>query len=462
LVAAWELGRSTNAEIDLYEASDRLGGKISTTKTAGLIIEEGPDCFFTRKAGVMELVRELGLEIELIDPLRSEFAMLVGGTLHAVPRGLVALGNVDPVCVEQTGFLSAEAKRRVRNPYAEDAQSPSEGFEKQRLTPEHAQASPNARETANNLSESKNSQDQATPTKSPLPFPGRGSGEGSGDTSIRSFFSAKYGPEFSRLVAEPLLAGTHGGDPAQLSMKALYPGYLSSSTPPATGVGPTFRSFRAGMGTLPKALECAIQGRINVHLNASIENLDQIEADHILLAVPAPVAARLLEPKSKDLTDRLRQIPHRSTTIVTFAFKREDIKAELPFTGFLVPEGEHPYLTGSTWSSEKWEGRAPEDTILLRVFVKEGTSAGEALAAIRPLLAIQNEPVFQHVTNWRNAQPQYDLGHLDRVEAIETMVADLDGITLAGTSYRGVGIPDCIRQGREAAAAIVNKLGKPQ
>lgn len=400
LVAAYELGRTTDFKIDLYEASTRLGGKIATFETEGLLVEQGPDCFFTRKSGVMELVGELGLEGELIDPLRSEFAMLVGGQLHAVPRGLVALGNIDPECVLAAGFLSDDAKERALS--------------------------------------------------SPLPGD---AGTDVPDISIRNFFTQKYGADFSRLVVEPLLAGTHGGDPAKLSMQALYPGYLAPPPAPSTGSGPTFKSFKQGMETLTEALQKAIEGRVTVHLNASIQTLEEVDADQYLVAVPAPVAAALLPTVSPLLT----KITHRGATIVTFAFPRSAIQGELPYTGFLVPEGEHPVLTGSTWSSEKWEGRTSKDKLLIRVFVKEGVTTDQALQAIRPIMGIEGEPILHATKNWINAQPQYELGHLDLVEEIEAEVRNLGNIVLAGTSYRGVGIPDCIRQGRDAAHVVVDR-----
>lgn len=404
LAAAYALERGTDAEIDLYEASNRLGGKLDTNSADGFLIERGPDCFFSRKPGALEMVRELGLEDELIEPEAKAFQMLVGGRLHPVPGGLVTLTYSQPDAVHEATFLSDAAKARV----IEEANQP------------------------------------------------RGTTD---DESIRSFFDRRFGAELTRLVAEPLLAGTHSGDPERLSMRALYPGYfdlerkhgsLAAGMPDAPKPGPkkpSFLSFRGGMKTLADALAASLS-RTRVHLNALVAEMPQ--ANRTLLAVPANHAARLLPGIG------LESIPHGSTTIVTLAFRREDVAHALDGTGFLVPPTEPFPVTGATWSSAKWPGRAPEGTVLMRVFAR-GIEADEktALDALCPLLGL-GEPLFSRIDRWIEAQPQYEVGHLDKIAAIESGLPQ--GVYVAGTSYRGVGIPDCLRQGRDAARRIAETL----
>jgi len=407
LATAFHLERMTDASVDIYEGAPRLGGKVWTERRCGYLVEEGPDCFFARKPGALELVRELGLEGELIEPERRQFSMLIDGRLHRVPSGLVSLNQVQPDAVTKAWFLSVEAKTRV-------------------------------------LAEP----EQPVGTSS--------------DESIRSFFSRRFGSEFSRLVAEPLLAGTHGGDADRLSMRALYPGYLEaeqrfgclSGSAPAALAGPSFLSFRGGMRALVERITESLT-RTCVHLGCSVGSLDELSADRVVVTVPGPAAASLL-PASVPVGE----IPHRSSAILTLAFSRSCVANALDGTGFLVPEGESGPVSGATWSSRKWAGRAPEDCVLLRLFLRDvSVSELSVLEWLRPLLGISGAPLWSDLRLWRSALPQYTLGHLDRVASVESALRScLPHVTVAGTSYRGVGVPDCLRQGREAATLVADSL----
>ncbi|RYG15894.1 protoporphyrinogen oxidase, partial [bacterium] len=317
LAAAFELERASDAEIDLYEAAPRLGGKLGTERISDLVVETGPDALFARKPGLMETLDDLGLTDEIIEPKEREFMMYVRGRLHRVPAGLVTLNAVRPESIQAADFLSPEGKARA---LAEPEQ--------------------------------------------PI-----GTAE---DESIRSFFERRFGGEFTRLVAEPLLAGTHGGEGDRLSMRALFPAYLQwerrrvqnpTPTPPQGegAPGPTFVSFRSGMQTLVDALATSLK-RTRVHLSTKLDTLP--EADHVLVAIPANHAASLLPNVG------LETIPTRSSAIATFAFPRASIGHPLDGTGFLIPSGEGLPITGATWSSAKWPGRAPEDTVLMRIFMR--------------------------------------------------------------------------------------------
>lgn len=408
LAAAYELEKLTGAEIQIYEASDRLGGKLRTDLLGDLVVEAGPDCFFALKPEVMGLVRELGKEDQLVTPKQREFAMLVDGQLHNVPNGLVSLTAANPEAVSEATFLSEECKARV------------------------------------------------------LDEPNQPAKRSHNDESIRSFFDRRFGVEFTRLVVEPLLAGTHGGDPDKLSIQALYPaypkleaqqGYVTSPAPISQAPKrPTFYSFQNGMQDLIYMLAAALE-RTQIHLNRRVQRLSEIEADQILLAIPAPQASALLPNSS-----RLQKIPHTTTSIATFAFRREDIHREMRNTGFLVPPSTDFPITGATWSSEKWPERAPEHTVLLRVFGRGVLEIATARETIQKLLDIRSEPTYQRVDLWQDAQPQYNVGHLDLLAEIDEAIRVFPRVTLAGTSYRGVGIPDCLRQGREAATKIAERL----
>ncbi len=421
LAAAYRLERLCDAEIDLYEASDRLGGKLQTRRDQGYLIEAGPDCFFSRKPGMMQLIAELGLDTEVIEPQQKEFFMLVKGHLHRVPGGLVTFTYSCPDTLERATFLSPEGKRRA-------------------------------------LQEA----DQAA-----------GTGD---DESIRSFFTRRFGSEFASLVAEPLLAGTHGGDASLLSMRALYPGYFGlerkhgslaagmQQTSPSGSGQPSFLSFKEGMGSLVQALTRQLT-RTRIHLNRQVSDLAEINADEVLIALPANQAADLLA--GQEASELVRSIEHRSSAIVTFGFRKANIEHPLDGTGFLAPPASGAGITGSTWSSRKWAGRAPEGHVLVRVFlggererleqVSEEVLVAEALAGITDLLGIKGPPVLCQATRWIRALPQYKVGHLELVSRLGVTLRKTN-LTLAGTSFHGVGVPDSLRQGQEAAEQIATKL----
>lgn len=436
LVAAHELERlGADVKIEVYEASDRLGGKVATDRRDGCLIERGPDCFFSRKSGVMELVCELGIEDQIVQPCANEFSILVNGELRAVPRGLLAFESLAPKALLQAGFLTLEAVERAATPCTVS------------------------------LAERE-------------------------DISVRAFFSERFGEEFSRLIAEPLLAGTHGGSPDLLSMRALYAQFLdgtgsgakpediaSRSAPPTSGAPmsknssesaretsstpglstSTFLSLRNGMGTLIEAVAESLN-QTKILTRSPVSSTREIEAGAILLAIPANRAAGILNSEIPAATTLLDGIPHGSCTVVTLAYKQGDLGQPLLGTGFLVPEGEHDSISGATWSSQKWPERAPVGQALMRVFLRDCPEEPIPLARqVETLLGIDGEPIYAEAVQHRDALPQYELGHLDRMEAIDRMFKD-SRIFVAGTSYRGVGLPDCIRQGREAAAKILESL----
>jgi len=394
LTAAWELERISEAQIDIYEAAAVPGGKLRTRREGAFLVEDGPDCFFARKPGIREFVEELGLADELIEPQAKEFSILSGGELHRVPRGLTNLRSPSAEAIEEAAFLTDEAKQWALNPQLVEVGA---------------------------------------------------------DISIGAFFRARFGEEFSRLVAEPLLAGTHGGDPERLSMRALYPQYLSNDGMEAPAAdGPTFLSFRNGMRSLPRALLNSLE-RTRVQVGRFLERLPS--ADRVLLAIPAPAAAGFFP---RPLSDLLSAIPHRDAAVLTEAYP--DVEITMAGTGFLVPEGEHGTLSGASWSSAKWAGRAGHNGVLVRYFLRPGATPEDICRDEFPWLQPFARVLFSSCITWPYGLPQYELGHLTRLAEIDAALAEYPDVFLAGTSYRGVGIPDCVRQGREAARKIADSL----
>jgi oxygen-dependent protoporphyrinogen oxidase len=466
LTAAYTLDQEGDCEVILLEAGPRLGGKIATQRIpwhdSTLVVEEGADALFSRKPWALDLAEELGLAHELVEPQAKEFSMLIDGKLHRVPAGLVTLTYSDTDAIDRADFLSNEAKASV----AREAHVPK--------------------------------------------------GEGD-DESIASFFRRRFGEEFSRVIAEPLLAGTHGGSPETLSMKALYPAYFDlerehgslaagtanhKPTPPPTGIrGNTFLSFRNGMGTLVETLSTRL-GKTQTHLNTPVAKISgpptlflegesekgrganqtsakqlltvttddgrEWVANDVILAVPSHQAAKLVAESAPKAANLMANIKHASGAIVTLAYPADAIPGGISGTGFLVPYHEDFPLTGGTWSSVKWPNRAPSDTILVRLFLgrseglnleteTEETIVKIAQNAFERLCTAKQSPIFRTMQRWIQSLPQYEVGHLECLVGIDAALTPLRGLHLAGTSYRGVGIPDCVRQGREVARSVLRK-----
>jgi oxygen-dependent protoporphyrinogen oxidase len=236
-----------------------------------------------------------------------------------------------------------------------------------------------------------------------------------------------------------------------------------------------FLSFKGGMQTLTSALEKSLT-RTEFGLAENIQSFEaddsvttiftdeypyQHRVDHALLAVPADKAAVLLEGKP-EMAELLSKIRFASSEIITAAYPRSSIGRELCGTGFLTPFDREQVLTGCTWSSIKWPDRSPDDMLLVRYFFggdgrPHGISGNDLLERAQrvavDVLGISAEPTMVESFDWRRALPQYELGHTELVDKIEQGL-DGSGFSVAGSSYRGVGIPDCIRQGREAARKI--------
>jgi oxygen-dependent protoporphyrinogen oxidase len=190
-----------------------------------------------------------------------------------------------------------------------------------------------------------------------------------------------------------------------------------------------------------------------------------LDVDAVILAVPAYASSKLLEAISTEASVLLGSIRHASTAVATLAFSASAFSKPLNGNGFLVPADENSDVTGCTYSSLKWQGRAPNGTILIRAFMgRDGGLDIDALSddqlldraegCLRRLIDAKEAPVMRKVDRWSHAMPQYELGHLDRIDEIERLLVGLP-IQLAGTSYRGTGVPDCIRQGREAAQRLI-------
>jgi oxygen-dependent protoporphyrinogen oxidase len=438
-------------DITLIEAADRLGGKIQTERFDGFLIEGGPDAFLTQKPWAVQLCRELGLEEQLVAPKPGKTYVLLGGRLRRLPEG--AMGLIPT-------RLGSFAKSELFSPWG-----------KLRMGLD-------------------------------LVIPPRRDGH---DESLAEFIKRRLGREALERLAEPLLAGVYAADPERLSIEATFPrlqelerqyrslirGVLRQQRQRQGGSSahkdgkppPVFLTLRAGLNTLVEALVARIEPHVAVLTGQRVAQLEPIkggyrlaldggralEAEAVVLTTPAYVTAELIEALSPRAAELLVKIPYASTAVVTLAFRCEDVEHPLDGTGFVVPRVEGRALTACTWSSSKWPGRAPEELVLLRGFFGRAGQEGIlqlnddelielAVGELRDLLGLRGQPIVVRVHRWPRAMPQYSVGHLEHLAQIESALTEHSGIVLAGAAYRGIGLPDCIRQGREASEKILRRL----
>jgi protoporphyrinogen/coproporphyrinogen III oxidase len=422
-----------DAEVVLLERSGRLGGKLLTERLDGFLVEGAPDSFLSRKPRGIGLCQELGLGAELVGrrPENARSFVRRGGDLHALPEGLTGLIPTNLQALESTALLSPAGRQRL----AAERELP------------------------------------------PAP-PGD-------DESVASFVSRRLGREAYEALVEPLLTGIFGGDGDRLSLEATFPQLrvleleygsllrgLEAQSPPQSP-HPPFLALRSGMQTLTNRLAESLE-RTHVRLNTGLAALShrqgrgyvlnrELEADAVVLATAAYEASASLAALDRELAELLAEIPYASSAIVTLAHGRDDVPHPLDGYGYLVPATEQSDVLACTWSSSKWEGRAPEGYRLIRVYLRRIPQADdETLVELARdelhVLGVRADPALNTVHRWPLGMPQYVLGHPERVEQIEALVRALPGLALAGAAYRGVGIPDCIASGEQAAESIARSL----
>lgn len=438
----------------LLERGPRLGGKVVTLREQGFVIEGGPDSFISQKPEAAELCRRLGLGTELIgtnDAARRVF-VASGGRLEAVPEGVMLIVPTRIWPFVRSGLVSWPGKLRM-------------GLE--------------------------------------LLIPPRA---GEADESVGAFVRRRLGREALAKIAGPMLSGIHSADPEEQSLLATFPrlrelerrhgslirGMLAARAPASrqapAGPRAAFLSLREGTAQLTEALERALTGRVVTGAQAMrIERAQGALGDPLyrvctadgacyetpvlLLSTPAGVSAALLDGLSPRLAAGLRAIRYSSTANISLGFRRAEVGHPLDGFGVMIPRHEPFHLSACTWSSSKLSHRAPGDAVLLRCFIS-GEAAEPLLqlpdddlvdlacADLRRLIGLEARPLIARVFRWPQANPQYDVGHLERVRALRALLADegLAGLLLTGSAYDGVGVPDCIRQGCEAARSALALL----
>ncbi|HZZ70743.1 MAG TPA: protoporphyrinogen oxidase [Pirellulales bacterium] len=438
-----------SAELTLFEAAGQLGGILQTVRRAGFLIERSADSFITNTPWAIELCRRIGFDQQLLPTNADRRAFIVcRGKLQPVPRGftLLAPSRLGPIL--KTPILSPWGKLRLLCEYF---------------------------------------------------VPARRSAQGT-DETLASFARRRLGKQaFERLV-QPLVGGIYTADPEQLSLAATLPRFLemerkhgglirgvrADRTTTEDGLasdeasGARYSMFvapREGMSSLVQALADSISA-LRVRLNSPIgrlardaegrwqlplEGAPQPEVfDRLIIATPVGAAARLLRELQPALASELAAIELASSAIVCVAYRQEQFSQPLAGFGFVVPSIERRSLLSVSYASLKYPGRAPEGTVLLRVFFGGALqpqmaeqSDAELLAAtqreLADLLGVRGDPLLHEVARWPNAMPQFHLGHVERVERIGALAAGLKHFGLASNAFYGVGIPHCVRSGQFAA-----------
>jgi oxygen-dependent protoporphyrinogen oxidase len=444
LAAAFELEEQRKAGVELeytlYESSPRLGGVLRTEKIDGCIVEAGPDSFVTEKPWAADLCRTLGIGDQLIgsnDTNRKTY-ILTRGRLVEMPDGLMFMV---PTKILPTGFSPLFSWKT-----------------KLRMTRE--------------LFHTPRSVDH--------------------DESVADFVERHYGRELVDRLADPLLSGVYGGESATLSVRAVLPRFAEMERThgslgramlaarkkmgkgPRKPAPPLFTSLRDGMQHLAESVAARLTPD-SLLTNAMAQAIQPeaggwvvsagLQSDHfdaVVIALPGLAAANVLRLASSELANELAAVQYSSSITIGIGYDREVRHSLPPGFGFLVPRSEGKRLLAATFVHNKFPHRAPEDRALLRCFfaganaenvwpLSDDQVIGIVRNELQQIIGLRAEPLFARVYKWKSAMAQYSVGHLERLERIERLRQQLTGLALAGNAYRGIGVPDCVRSGREAA-----------
>ena len=425
LAAAHELAASS-VEVLVLEGSDRLGGKLRLGEVGGLTLDLGAESVLARRPEGLDLISTVGLDDRVVHPEAITASIWTHGALRAMPPTVMGI-PADADALAASG-IAVMPEPRI------------------------------------------------------LPAPDH-------DVSVAEFVTERLGRDVLDRLVEPLLGGVYAGHTDQLSLRATTPQIAAlgddlvtaaaEHRAAATASGPVFAGLVGGVGQLPAAV-ADVDG-IEVRLSSTVRtatrtaegwrltvgpttDVETLDVDAVIVAAPAPAAARLLAEEAPAAAFALAAIDYASMAIITFVL---DDAVVPEGSGFLVPPVDGTFIKAATVSSNKWGwvadsgrtvirtsvGRAGEATLLQH---DDGELASRALADLRSAFGTLPDPVDQAVQRWGGGLPQYDVGHLDRVETIERSVASVPGLEVCGAAYRGVGIPAVIASGRAAARRLLD------
>lgn len=449
LAAAHFLLEGGVRQVTVLEASSRLGGKLYADEIAGVPVDLGAESMLARRPEAVALARAVGLGEEIVAPATASASLWSRGRLRRMPRGGVMGVPGDLAQVAASGVLSAAGLARA-------------------------------------------------PLDHVLPRTRVGE-----DVAVGEFVAARLGREVVDRLVWPLLGGVYAGDAYQISMRAAVPQLYEAARSGRSlieGVrdiqrraaarkqdGPVFAGIRGGVGRLPVAVaEACRRAGARIDTDAPVRELRRtgqdgwqvvvatadetrvLDAEAVVLAVPAPVAARLLAGESPAAAGELATVEYASLALVTMAYRSRDLAAVPPGSGFLVPPVEGRTIKASTFSSCKWQWNADADpdTFVLRTSIGRYGDEADLAWDDTDLVRLSREdlgeavgltaaPVAARVTRWEGGLPQYPVGHLTRVARVREHVGKLPGLAVCGAVYDGVGIPACVASARAAADIVL-------
>jgi oxygen-dependent protoporphyrinogen oxidase len=428
-----------------------LGGVLVTDHVDGCILEAGPDSFLTEKPWAADLCRKIGLGDQLIgsnDADRKTY-ILTKGKLVELPDGLMFMVPTKIMPTVFSPLFSVRTKMRMA----------AEWFHPPR--------------------------------------------KASKDETVAQMVERHYGSEMVDLLADPLLSGVYGGEASQLSIRAVLPRFADMESKHgslgramlrvsrearrkmgavAKAPPPLFSSLKEGMQQMVDALVVRLDAN-SLKRSAPVQSVIRqnngwtvcagYQTDHfdaVIIATPAQAASSVLEAADGNLSLELAEINYSSSVTVTLGYD-EKVRGSLPpGFGFLVPRSAGHRMLAATFVHNKFPHRAPDNRALVRCFL--GGARDEQILQsteqeileivrreLRQIVALNAEPLFARVYKWKAAMAQYSVGHLERLQRIETLRQNLQGLALAGNGYNGIGVPDCVRSGAEAAGKILAEFG---
>lgn len=448
LEKAKKLGESIHLQV--LDEKDRLGGCILTEKVNGFVIEGGPDCFLYEKPWALALCEKLGLGNRILNTNENRrIFILSDGKLHELPEGFMLMVPTSFMPFIRSSLISWPGKIRM-------------GMD--------------------------------------LFIPKNRSND---EESLADFVRRRLGEEALEKIAEPLVAGIHAGTPETMGLNSTFPRFIQMEKeygslirgmlarrkmaqkweerggPKRTmfltlkdGLGEWVDRLREKIGEERIALKKKVAGlRRTENGNYHIQLWDGtfFEADAIILATPAFITAKIVEEMDPKLSEILLTIPYVSSATVSLAYRRPQIHHPLDAFGFIIPRSEKRKIMASTWTSVKFNSRAPEGHVLLRVFV--GGANNEPLVdlddcemlriiqeELKDIMDLEGNPMFMKIYRWEKSMPQYLVGHLKKVGRIEKRTDLQPGLFLTGCAYKGIGISDAVHDAEIIADKAVEYL----
>jgi len=436
--------------LKLLDEKDRLGGCILTERVDDFIIEGGPDCFLSEKPWALALCEKLGLGDRVLNTNENRRVFILShGKLHELPEGFMLMVPTSFLPFIKSSLISWQGKVRM-------------------------------------------AMDFFIPKK-----------ESDEEESLAEFVRRRLGEEALEKIAEPLVAGIHAGTPETMGLKSTFPRFLQIEEEYGSLIrgmlarrkmalqwqkkaGPKRTMFLTLIDGLGEWIECLKEkvGEERVGLKKKVVGLRRtekgdynirlsdgasFETDSIILATPSFTTAKIVEEMDAKLSEILLTIPYVSSATVSLAYRRSQVHHPLDAFGFIIPRTEKRKIMASTWTSVKFNYRAPEDHVLLRAFV--GGANNEELVGLddeemlrvvqqdlREIIGIEGDPILTRIYRWEKSMPQYLVGHLEKISKLEERISLQPGLFLTGCAYKGIGISDSVHDAEIIAGKAVEYL----